>query len=194
MVKRTFEEKQNITEEDIHLRLKALAPLLQQEYLENLLKRFNLQLNLKVLASKKLAELYAQRGMLSSAAKIMTNAAMAVETFAAKEEMHMSAGMLSVKAGDYLLADDNFKWALNSAAPSDKARVQKQAADFYLKEAAELEKTGKIAKAAHLYDRLLRSENTKEESTKRMIKEKLMVLYEKLGKIQESLRMRDSLK
>lgn len=191
MVKRTTEDRKNVTEMEVLEKLKTLVPLLQQEYLENLLQRYEMDPNLRILASRKLAELHAARGMWASAARIMTNAAASAERFSTAQELYMSAASLSIKAGDYLLADDNIKGAVEVAAPSEKARVQGAAADMYMSAAAELDQNGKMTKAVQIYERILKT--TRDQNVSRRIRERLVVLYEKLGKIQESMRMKASL-
>ena len=147
--------------------------------------------NLRILASRKLAELHAARGMWASAARIMTNAATSSERFSTAQELYLSAASLSIKAGDYLLADDNIRGAVDVAAPSEKARVQSAAADMYLSAAAELDKSGKMTKSAQIYERILKT--SRDANVSKRIRERLVVLYEKLGKIQESMRMKASL-
>ncbi|MFC1686145.1 hypothetical protein ACFLZZ_03955 [Nanoarchaeota archaeon] len=192
MDKRSFEPRQNLTEDDIVQRIRPLSSMLQQEYLENLLQRLNLDSNLKIFSSRKLADLYARRGMYASAARIITNAAMAAPTFALKKDLCMEAGMMAIKAGNYLLADDSFRHAGEEAPLHEKEKIKREAQDLFMFEAEQLEKKGRIARAVQLYEKTLREDRT-DESLKQ-IKEKLVVLYERLGKIDDSLRMRDSLR
>jgi len=192
MDKRTAETRGNLTADDILQRIHTLSPMLQQEYLENLLQRLHLAPDLRILCSRKLADLYARREMYASAAKVMTNAASIAPTYVQKRELCMEAGMLAIKAKDYLLADDSFRHAGEEAPQHEKAKIMKEASDLFLFEAEQLEKRGKIARAAELYERIIRSEIPSE--TERKIKERLVILLEKLGKIQDSLRMRDSLR
>jgi tetratricopeptide (TPR) repeat protein len=193
MVKRTIEEKQNPTEQDVRDRLKELNSLmLQQEYLENLLKRIVIQPNIKTLASRMLADIYARRGMWASAARSLDSAADAAVTFEDKKNLFMNVGILQIKAQDYLSADDAFRKAVEAAAPSEKARLQNESRTLFMAEAETLEGQGKKAKAVKLYERLLRSSTITNEKKKLM--ERLMVLYEQLAKVQDALAMRDSLK
>jgi len=100
MAHRTTEEKQNPTEDDIRNRLKELsAPMLQQEYLENLLKRMALQPSIKVFASKNLTDLYIKRGLWSSAARILENAADAATAFNEKKSIHECRGIVHKSHG-----------------------------------------------------------------------------------------------
>lgn len=193
MVKRTVEEKQNPSEDDIRTRVKELsAPMLQQEYLENLLKRIAIQPSIKVFVSKNLADLYIRRGLWGSAAKVLENAADAATIFNEKKSLYMSVGSLYMKAMDYLLADDAFRKALDSATPGEKARLAADIRAIFLREAETLDKEAKTAKATKLYERILRTATALDEKRKAM--ERLMVLYEKLARVSDSFAMRDALK
>ena len=192
MAHRTTEEKQNPTEDDIRTRLKELsAPMLQTEYLENLLKRIAIQPSIKVYASKALADLHIRRGLWGSAAKTLENAADAATVFSEKKSLYLSVGTLHIKAMDYLLADDAFRKAVDSASPGEKAKLAGDIRGLFLREAQELEKDNKTAKALKLYERILRTAVGEE---KRKVMERLMVLYEKLARIPDFMAMRDSLK
>lgn len=191
MDKRTFESRQNLTEDDIMQKVRSLSSILQQEYLENLLQRLNLDPNLKIFSSRKLADLYARRGMYASSARVITHAASIAPTFAVKKDLSMEAGMMAIKAGNYLLADDSFKHATEEAPQHEKAKIQKEAQDLFLFEAEQLEQRGRVARAIQLYERLIRSDM--DQGLIRKIKEKLVILYEKVGKIEDSMNMKRSL-
>ena len=192
-MKRTTEEKQNVTEVDVMSRLKELnSPMLQSEYLENVLKKMALVPSVKTYASKTLAELYMKRGLWASAAKVLESAADAATIFNEKKSLYMSVGSLYIKAMDYLLADDAFRKALDSATPGEKARLAADIRAIFLREAETLDKEAKTAKATKLYERILRTATALDEKRKAM--ERLMVLYEKLARVSDSFAMRDALK
>jgi len=193
MVKRTVEEKQNPTEDDIRTRVKELSvPMLQSEYLENLLKRIAIQPSIKVFVSKNLSDLYIRRGLWGSAAKVLENAADAATVFNEKKTLYMSVGSLYIKAMDYLLADDAFRKAVDAASIGERARLTADIRGIFLREAEALDKDGKIAKAVKLYERILRTATAIEE--KRKVMTSLMNLYEKLARVNDFMSMRESLK
>ena len=192
MIKRTVEEKQNLTEDDVRTKLKGLSPALQQEYLENLLKRMALQPSIKIYASRMLAEVYARKGLWGSAAKVFENAADVAQTFNDKKNLYIDVGILNIKAQDYLSADDAFRKAIEAASPGEKAKLQAETRNLFITEAENLEKQDKIAKAAKLYERMLRSSFAKDE--KKKIMARLMILYERLARITDSIAMREALK
>jgi uncharacterized protein HemY len=186
------EEKQNLTEDDVRTKLKGLSPALQQEYLENLLKRMALQPSIKIYASRMLAEVYARKGLWGSAAKVFESAADVAQTFNDKKNLYVDVGILNIKAQDYLSADDAFRKAIEAASPGEKAKLQAETRNLFITEAENLEKQDKIAKAAKLYERMLRSSFAKDE--KKKIMARLMILYERLARITDSIAMREALK
>ena len=193
MVKRTTEIKDNITEDDVRTRVKELStPMLQGEYLENLLKRIVIQPNVKVLASKMLSDLYVKRGLWASAAKVLENAADAAQTFADKKSLYLAVGVLYIKSMDYILADDAFRKALDAASPGERARLSADMRNLFMQEADFLNKGGKIAKAAKLYERILKT--AADINEKKKVMSSLAVLYDNLARIQDAIAMRESLK
>ena len=192
-MKRTTEEKQNVTEQDVMLRLRELnSPMLQSEYLENLLKRIAIQPSIKTYASKALAELHMKRGLWSSAARVLENAADAAVAFNDKKSLYTQVGALYIKAADYLLADDAFRKAVEAASPGEKAKIASETRNLFLMDADALFRENKHAKAVKLYERMLRTSTANDE--KKKIMERLKIIYEKLARIPESIQMRESLK
>jgi tetratricopeptide (TPR) repeat protein len=193
MVKRTdvgFNE--NITEADMRSKLSTLSFELKIEYLENMLKRIMLPNDVKYSASKTLADLYLQKGWIASAAKAMERAAETVTTYEAKKEVYMNIGMLYVQAMEFIQAGDAFKRAMDAAAPGERVALQKKIRQAWMNEAERMEKGSRRPKALEIYDRLLRSTNDYYEQE--VLMKKIMFLYEKLGRIKDSIGIREALK
>jgi tetratricopeptide (TPR) repeat protein len=164
--------------------------MLQTEYLENILKRMTVQQDVRIFAAKNLSDLYVRRGLWSIAAKILDSAAEASEVFSERKTLFMGVGVYYIKAMEYLQADDAFRKALEATSPGEKARVTADIRNLFMQEADLLYKEAKIAKAAKLYERMLKTSAANSE--KKKIMENLAVLYGKLARISESLQMRDS--
>lgn len=193
MVKRTevgFNEK--ISESDMRTKLSTLSYELKIEYLENLLKQIILPNDVKYSASKILADLYLQKGWISSAAKAMERAAETVNTYEARKEVYMNVGMLYVQAMEFVSAGDAFKKAMDAAAPGERVALQKKIRQAWMSEADRMEKGSRRPKALEIYDRLLRTSNDYYEQD--MLMKKIMFLYEKLGRIKDSIGIREALK
>ena len=125
-IKRTTEYKANVTEDDIRAKLKTLSPMLQQEYLENILRRMDVSPEVRLLASRKVVELYVGRGLWSNAAKVMESAAMGFINPNTKRDIYKQAGILYVKAGNFMTADDCFRRAVDNAMDKEKPFLKKE--------------------------------------------------------------------
>ena len=191
MVKRTTEDKENPTEEDIRTRLRTLSPMLQQEYLENLLRRLDLDPNLRLLCSREVTELYVRRGLWANAAKIMESAAAYIHNPNIKKDIYKQAAVLYLRAVDLLMAEDCFRKVLENAMEKEKPMLKKEMENIHFIEAATMENNGKRAHAVQVYERMLRL--NPDPMLQRRINEKLVVLYEKLGRIRDHLNLRDSM-
>jgi tetratricopeptide (TPR) repeat protein len=192
MVKRTEAENETITEADMRSRLSTLSFELKIEYLENILKRIVVPNDVKFSAAKLLSDLYMQKGWITSAAKALERAAESVDTYQARKDVYMNIGMLYIQAVEPVFAGDAFKRAMDAAAPTERVALGRKIRELWFAEADRLEKGSRRPKAVEVYDRLLRSSNDYFEQDK--ILKKLMVLYEKLGRIKDSIAIRENLK
>lgn len=192
MVKRTdvgFNEQ--VTDADMRSRLSTLSFELKIEYLENLLKNMSIDNNVKFTAAKLLADLYIQKGWITSAAKAMERQAEAVDTYNARKEVYMNIGMLYVQAMEFVQAGDAFKKAIDAAAPGERVALQRKIRQAWISEAERMEKGSRRPKALEIYDRLLRTSTDYMEQDALM--RKMMALYEKLGRIKDSISIREAL-
>jgi tetratricopeptide (TPR) repeat protein len=191
-IKRTSDDRDNITELDVRNRLSSLSFELKIEYLENLLKRLVLPNDVKYTASKLLTDLYLQKGWITSAARAMERAAEAVNTFNERKEIFMNVGMLYIKALEPVFAGDAFKKAIDAASPGERAQLHRKIRDLWMSEAEALERANKRPKAIEIYEKMFRS--TTDSYEQDAILKKLGPLYEKLGRIKDSIGIRESLK
>ena len=192
MVKRTTEEKDNPSEDDIRMRLKTLSPMLQQEYLENLLKRLSLDPNIRLLCSREVTELYVRRGLLAAAAKTMGSAAAFIHNPNHRRDIYKQAAVLYLRAVDLLMAEDSFRKSLENATERERPFLKKEFENRHLTEAMAMETGGRRAKAVEVYERMLRL--NPDPILQRKINERLVSLYEQLGRIRDHLNLRDSMK
>jgi len=191
-IKRTSDDRDNITELDVRNRLSSLSFELKIEYLENLLKRLVLPNDVKYTASKLLTDLYLQKGWITSAARAMERAAEAVNTFNERKEIFMNVGMLYIKALEPVFAGDAFKKAIDAASPGERAQLQRKIRELWMSEAEALERANKRPKAIEIYEKMFRS--TTDSYEQDAILKKLGPLYEKLGRIKDAIGIRESLK
>jgi len=80
------------------------------------------------------------------------------------------------------------KKAMNQANTIEKQGIYFTIKDFYKKQAEVYEKEMKRAHAVRIYEKLL--EMKLNDSEREEIKEKLLYLYEKLGKFEEAKRLK----
>lgn len=192
MIKRTSEEREKITENDVLQKLKALGPELQLEYLDNLNKRKEMPPALKVVVCKKLAELYERKSLYSNAALVLKHATDNMELPKDKKEIFLKIGILRIKLAEYEMAEDAFKRALTNVKSNEKQQLQQQIKKIYIEQGGEFEGRGKIARASEIYERVLRMAEPGENLD--IIKMRLSELYRKLGRIGESINLRNSVK
>ena len=193
MVKRTEETRNNPSWDDILQKLRELgSEMLQTEYLENVLKKINLQADLRIMVDEKLASMYAKKGLYTHSASLMKEAAELTNVLSQRKERFLQEGIYHISALEYAFAQYAFEKAVEAAPNADKEKLKKQVKENFLKAAAGLEKEKKIARAAELYDWILRRSDKAENLSE--IKMKLSELYEKLGKIQESISLREQAK
>jgi len=189
--KRTTEERENVKETEVLERLKTLSPTLQIEYLENLNKRMNLLPGLRVLVCTKLAALYEAKGLHAFSANILTKAADAAVIYKDKKDLYLKVGVLWLKSNEQMFASDAFKKALEVETPGERKNLQKVIRSYYFAEAENFEKNGKSARAVELYERIMKTQQEGEDM--KVIRMKLANLYQKVGKVKESLDMKKSI-
>jgi len=193
MVKRTEETRNNPSWDDILQKSRELSTeALQSEYLENVLKKTNLQADLRTMINEKLALIYSKRGLYTHAASLLKEAAELSVSLMQKRERFLQEGIYHISAFEYALAQYAFEKAVEAAPQAEKEKLKRQVKENFLKAAAGLEKEKKISRAAEMYDWIIRKSDKTESLSE--VKMKLSALYEKLGKIQESISLRNQAK
>jgi len=167
---------------EIEDKLKLLSPFLKLEFLEKKLKQTE-TFDVKRFIHLKLAELYEEKRMFIEAARNIENAADIAITFREKREEYMKCLKIYIKAGDFQKTDIVFAKALSCGNEEEKKKMKEERKEYLREEAERLEKEGKNNNALKVYEVLFRILN---EEEKIKLKEKLIFLYEKLGKIREA--------
>lgn len=135
----------------------------------------------------KLADIYVQKGFLVDAAKHIDSAAEMAVTYKDKIELYMKESEMYVKLGQFDMADGIFRKALLQGTLKEKEAMQEKYFNFYVIEAAKYERDMKQRKAAEYYEKLYSMPQTDEK--RKQMKEKLVGLYSKLGRIRDSNRL-----
>jgi tetratricopeptide (TPR) repeat protein len=171
-----------MSKKDIEKELEGKGDFVQIDYLTKFLRE-NPRIDIKKFVYLKLADIYEERGMFNEAAKMLNDAALISIAFSEKIKHYVKEAELYIKSGDFEKVDKAVNKARSNANASQKAEILFAIRDFYKRQAEIYEKEKRRNNASRIYEKLLQmklSENEKQE-----IKEKLLELYEKLGKFKE---------
>jgi len=172
----------DMTRKEIEQFLQGKGDFVKIDYLNRLLKQ-DLALDKKKFVYAKLAEIYEKKGMLSSAAKICNSLAIFSIAFSEKSKHHVKEAELYIKVGAFESANEAVKKASKEATEMEKQNIYQTIKGFYKRQAEAHEKNMRRAQAVRIYEKLL--EMNISELEREEIKQKLMALYEKLGRLKE---------
>ncbi|MBS3085631.1 hypothetical protein J4225_03015 [Candidatus Pacearchaeota archaeon] len=179
--------KKSMSKSEIETELKSKGDFVQIDYLAKYVSE-KPAFDMKKFAYQKLAEIYERRYMFGEAAKTYGFIADLALTFTEKIKFNSKQVELYVKAGMFERADECMQTTLSNANASQKAEVMFAIKEFYKKQALVYEKEKRRAHAAKVYEKLASmnlSETEKEE-----VRNKLLHLYEELGKIKEYMMLK----
>ena len=171
-----------IRKEDIENRLKRQGDFMNMGYLSDLLKQ-NLPLEVKKFVALRLINIYEKKTMFTDVAKVYNILASLAFAFSEKIKFHIQEAESYIKADDFSRADEAMKKAFVDANASQRAEISFVIKDFYKRQAEVYEKEMRRAHAVRIYEKLFYTNISDEE--RKEIKEKLLGLYEKLGRFKE---------
>ena len=171
--------KTGMIKSEIEEELAGKGDFVQIDYLTRFLKE-PLTMDMKKFVFLKLAVLYEKITMLEEAAKNYDSAAMVSILFSEKINHHIKEAELYIKADDFEKSGGAMKKAMAQANSTEKDEIYLAIKDFYKQQAEAYEKNLKRASAARVYEKLLEMKIS--DSEKKEIKEKLLEIYDKLGK------------
>lgn len=174
--------KKGMSKAEIEEVLYGKGDFVKIDYLERFLKEHP-PIEIRKFAFLKLAEVYEHKGMFVEAARAYENAAVASLVFSEKIEYHAKECQNYIKAGDFVKADQALKKSMVEANATQRNEIYFQIKEFYRRQAEEYERSLKRNHAVKIYEKLLLMRISDVE--KKEIKERLKVLYEKLGKLKE---------
>jgi len=177
----------NMTKKEIEEFLRGKGDFVQIDYLNRFLE-LDLALEIKKFANLKLAELYYQKGLFADAAKCYDSAGNFSITFREKIKYYVQAVEMFVKGASFDRADYEMKKALSEANANQKNEIYFNVKYIYKTQGEMYEKEKKKNNAVRVYEKLLEMKlNTQE---KEEIKQKLLKLYQDLGKFKEAERLK----
>lgn len=162
--------------------LEGKGDFVQIDYLNRFLKLFP-PIAMRKYAYLRLAKVYLEKRLFEDAAKMFSNAAINSLTFKEKNESYMKEAKCYIKAGKFESSSKALRKAFSEANEKERNEMAREIINYYKKEGESLEKEGKPGAATTLYERLIRMRLPEEEKSE--VKEKLLSLYKKLGKIKE---------
>lgn len=173
---------------DIEKELQGLDDFIVISRLESHLKKAK-TMAIKRFILLKMVEVYTKKNMLSESARSYDALAQMAATTQEKVDMHIKEAELYIQAANYELADR----AMNKAIYTGKERnvIVNAVKDLYFKQGDSLEKAGKPALAAKLYEKMLTMNLPVHE--RNLVQEKLVFLYEKVGKLKEHFALKKKL-
>lgn len=177
-----------ITKDDVLQQLRAQpSEAKKQEFLENILKK-PLNIDVKITALIALADLFIGKKWFGLAARNYCYAGDLANTFREKIDLYFKGAVLYLRSGDYINAEDNFRKVLVLAANKDKESIKQKILLLYLEHANSYEKEKQYTKAIAAYNRILMMNLPLQKANE--IREKLVTLYEKIGRPIEANQMR----
>ncbi len=176
-----------LSKSEIEGKLAGKGDFVQMDYLSNLLKQ-KLHRDTKKFVYLKLIEIYNKKHMFNDIAKMYEGIAGISIAFSEQIRNYLKATEYYIKAGFFEKADYAMRKAFNEANAVERNEINFAVKDFYKKQAEEYEKELKRNSAAKIYEKLL--EMNISDSERKEIKERLMELYEKLGRLKEFYAMK----
>ena len=167
---------------EIEKELEGKGDFVQIDYINKFIKQ-ELPRDIKKFLFIRLADISEKKWMFKEAAKMYNNLALISIAFSEKIKHYVKEAELYIKSGDFEKADEAVKKARSNANASQKAEILFAVKNFYRRQAEIYEEEKRRNNASRIYEKILQmklSENEKQE-----IKERLLELYEKLGKFNE---------
>ena len=177
----------NLSKSDVEEKLIGKGDFVNIDYLSKLLKE-RLHRDTKKFVYLKLIEIYERTRMFNDVAKMYEGVASISIAFSEQIKNHLKATEFYIRAGFFDKADYAMRKALNEANAVERGEINFAVKDFYKRQAETHERELKRNHAAKIYEKLLEMSITDQE--RKEIKEKLMGLYEKLGRLKEFYAMK----
>ena len=168
--------------EEIEQFLENKGDFVRIDHLSRFLKD-NLTMDIKKYVAIKLGELYDKKLMFSEAAKMYDIAAIFSIPFAEKIKYYTKEAELFIKTGAFDRADEAVRKAMVEAKEKERAEIYVSIKEFYKKQAQIFEKENRRSNSLKIYEKLLEMNLSGTERGE--VKEKLLSLYEKTGKLKE---------
>ena len=173
------------TKSEVQARAEKMSDFLRMEYLENCTKKF-IDKDALSYCFLELSRLYERNVMFPDAIKYLSRFEEIAQTNTEKRTAYLKEIELSIKAGFLDKVEFIHKKIKEITTPKDMKEIEQKIIDLYKLEAAKYDRANKCSPALKIYERLLQLVKPEEKIE---IKRKLAFLYNKLGRVKESIEM-----
>lgn len=180
-------KESSVTRRDIDAKLATVGDYVKMDYLQACLKK-PLDFDTKKFALVKLAEVYESRRMFLEAAKLIRISADINTTFDSKIKDFVKSMELYIKGGNLDEAEVSFNKAIGTASEKQKANIRLARKTAIKRQADEYLRLDRRRHAMEAYEFLLSTDL--DLSEKKEIHQKLLNLYQKLGKVKDYMNLK----
>ncbi len=168
---------------EVEEKLKGLGNYVKIDYLLSCLKQPFIDFDTRRFVLLELAKLYKEKKMFLEAGKMIQSAAPINTTYKGMINDYVASAEMFVKAGNFDNADISFEKAIGCASDKERFDIKQIKIDCYKGQAEEFFRNDKRNNAMIAFEKLLTLNLAGSE--RREVQEKLLGLYDKLGRIRE---------
>ena len=176
-----------VNKQEVEEAIKDKDDFIKINYLNRFLKKVD-NLDMKKFLLLSLASVNESRNMIHEAVKNVSNAGDIAITYREKRELYIKEADLWIKIGNFNLAEKALHRAFSFGNTQEREEMESQYLESFRARGKNLENTRNTRKAIEVYERLLQV--TKSIPKKYEVKEKLLKLYNKTGKLREHERLK----
>lgn len=170
---------------EVVARAEKMSDFLRMEYLENCIRKF-MDREILRYCFQELSRLYERNVMYPDAIKYLARYEEVCLTNKEKIQAYMKEMELLVKAGLYDRIEFSFNKIKEIASLKEITEIKQRIIQLLREEAAKYDKANKSTPASKAYEKLLQLVMPEEKNE---IKQRLVYLYNKLGKVRESIEL-----
>ncbi len=170
---------------EIVAKAEKMSDFLRIEYLENCTRKF-MDKEILAYSYQELSRLYERNIMYPDAIKYLAKYEEVCQTNKEKIQAYMKEIELLIKAGLYSRIEFSLKKVKDISTIKELSEINQKIIQLLKDEATKYDKLSKYSPATKAYEKLLSLVNPEEKTE---IKQRLVLLYNKLGKVRESIEL-----
>jgi hypothetical protein len=174
---------------EVESKLVSMSDYVKLDFLQKCLDK-TLDFDTRKFVLETLAGIYEDRAMFREAARLLRNSSEINATQMQARQALMRSCELFIRSGEFEESEISFHRALSHAELSEKARMQMKKKSMYMFYAQECLDKEKRRHAMLAYEKVMRMNLDGDERLE--LRERLMDLYDKLGKVKEYLALKNS--